>query len=129
MTLVALRTHRVLVAGLLLVVSLSLAGCGRQPQVKPMNRRLIESLRTALSARNTEWLDANWKLIEKAHTDGSMDDAEFSRFKEIVDIARSGEWADAEEQVVKLAKGQKPVAGASHDHAHKHDDDHKHKHP
>ena len=94
-----------------------------------MNRRLIESLRTALSARNTEWLAANWKLIEKAHTDGSMDDAEFSRFKEIVDIARSGEWADAEEQVVKLAKGQKPVAGASHDHAHKHDDDHKHKHP
>ena len=91
MTLVALRTHRVLVAGLLLVVSLSLAGCGRQPQVKPMNRRLIESLRTALSARNTEWLDANWKLIEKAHTDGSMDDAEFSRFKEIVDIARAGE--------------------------------------
>jgi len=120
-TVIATRTHRVLVAGLLLVVGLSLAGCGRQPQVKPMNRRLIESLRTALSARNTEWLDANWKLIEKARTDGSMDDAEFARFKEIVDIARSGEWAEAEEQVVKLAKGQKPVAGASHDHAHKHD--------
>lgn len=96
-----------------------------------MNRRLIESLRTALSARNTEWLDANWKLIEKAHADGTMDETEFARFKEIVDVARSGEWADAEEQVVKLAKGQKPVAGASHhhdhDHGRKHDDDHQHK--
>ena len=40
--------------------------------------------------------------------------------KTIVDISRAGEWADAEEQVVKLAKGQKPVAGASHHHDHDH---------
>jgi hypothetical protein len=89
--------------------------------VEAANRELISSLRTALSARNTDWLEDNWKLIEKARAAGSMGDAEFARFQEIVDTARQGEWADAEEEVVKLAKGQKPIPGDSHHHAHEHD--------
>ncbi len=111
---------RALVVGLAVCVSLSLAGCGQQPQVQAANRELIASLRTALSARNTEWLEANWKLIEKARAAGSMGEEEFAKFQEIVEAARQGEWADAEEEVIELAKGQKPVAGESHKHAHDH---------
>jgi hypothetical protein len=93
--------RRALLLGILLVL-----GCG-PPQVEPANYRLIESLRTALSARNVTWLDDNAKLIAKRRADGQMSEGEFAAFAAIIDQARSGDWTGAEQEVVRLAKAQR----------------------
>jgi hypothetical protein len=92
---------------LFLLVSL-VAGCG-QPQVAPGNRRLVESLRTAISSKRTDWLDANAQLIEERHADGELSDDEYQTFSAIVELARGGDWAAAEKNVIALVKGQKPM--------------------
>jgi hypothetical protein len=84
-----------------------LAGCGR-PQVGANNYRLIESLRTAVSARRGDWLDENVKLIFQRHASGEMNDEPFAAFESIVALARGGDWAEAETEVIRLAKAQQP---------------------
>ena len=85
---------------------LLLSGCGR-PQLEPANYRLVESLRTALSARNVNWLDDNARLIAKRHADGQMSDGEVAALEAIIAQAREGDWTGAEEEVVRLAKAQR----------------------
>ena len=93
--------RRALLLGIVLVT-----GCG-PPQLEPANYRLIESLRTALSARNGNWLEDNAKSITKKHADGQMSDGEFAAFEAIIGQARGEDWTGAEEEVVRLAKAQR----------------------
>lgn len=83
------------------------AGCGH-PQVAPVNLRLTASLRTALSARNEEWLAQNEKLVEERHQAGQMGDDEYASFRAIIDQARGGDWEGAERESVALQKAQRP---------------------
>jgi hypothetical protein len=85
----------------------ALAGCGR-PQVGANNYRLIESLRTAISARRGDWLDENARLISQRHASGEMNDEQFAAFESILTLARGGDWAGAETEVIRLAKAQQP---------------------
>lgn len=98
----AAMIRRALLLGIVLI-----AGCG-PPQVEPANYRLIESLRTALSARNPNWLEDNAKTITKKHADGTMSEGEFTAFEAIIAQARGGDWTGAEEEVMRLAKAQRP---------------------
>lgn len=110
-------------AGLLLAVSLS--GCG-EAKVAPHNLRLTMSLRTAVSARNAEWLDANVALIQQRRAAGEMGDEEHEAFQAIVALAHEGKWEEAEKAVVRLQKAQRPEPPSpdrqqlAHDHAHDH---------
>ncbi len=90
----------------LMLVVVLVIGCG-PPQVEPANYRLLESLRTALSARNGNWLEDNARQIAKKHADGTMTDGEFAAFDAIVSQARGGDWTGAEQEVVRLAKAQR----------------------
>jgi hypothetical protein len=92
-------------AGCTLLAAL-LAGCG-QPQVASGNRRLIESLRTAISAKKTDWLEDNARLIDERHAGGTLSDEEFAVFSAIISESRAGEWQAAEQHVIALGKGQK----------------------
>ncbi|MBI3837997.1 MAG: hypothetical protein HY288_08700 [Planctomycetia bacterium] len=91
----------------LFVGLIALVGCGR-PQVGANNYRLIESLRTALSARRIDWLEENAKLISQRHSSGEMNDEQFSAFESILALARGDNWAEAEIEAIRLAKAQQP---------------------
>ena len=91
------------VAVLLLVV-----GCA-PPQVAPQNQRLIASLRTAISARNSEWLEKNAEVLEQRRADGKVSDAELEAFQAIIDKARAGQWEKAEREVLAFQKAQQPT--------------------
>jgi hypothetical protein len=92
----------------LALVLLLLAGCGEPPQVGPQNYRLVDSLRTAVSARRTDWLDENARLIEKLHAEGKLTDEQQTAFDAIVAKARADNWEEAEQDVLALAKAQRP---------------------
>jgi hypothetical protein len=85
-------------------------GCGRPPQIGRGNYRLVESLRTAISARRIDWLDVNAKLIAQRHTAGEMNDEQFDAFETIIQKARDGNWDEAESDAIWLAKGQQPTS-------------------
>lgn len=87
-----------------------LAGCGA-PQVGPENYRLIESLRTAVSTRNNDWLEENRQQVAKRHAAGEINDEQFTAFDTIIKQARGGDWAGAEDEVIKLARAQRAGAG------------------
>ena len=59
-------------------------GCGGPPQVPRYSRKLIESLRTAVSAHRTDWLEANAKLVEQQFSQGKLSDEQHEAFQSII---------------------------------------------
>ncbi len=100
------RQSRRLLCRFLFLVALWVAGCGGPPQIPKESRRLIESLRTAVSAERTDWLDANEKLIEKQFSQGKLTEEQHAAFAAIIAKARAGKWSDAEIETVRLGKAQ-----------------------
>lgn len=92
----------------LLLAAAGLSGCGR-PQVAPKNLHLTASLRTALSAQNSEWLDQNAEVIDERHQSGEMSDEEYEAFQTILEEARAGNWREAEEEAMALQQAQRPT--------------------
>jgi hypothetical protein len=92
-----------------LVISFG-AGCNRPPQVTGENRRIIVSLVTAVSARNSDWLKTNAELIEKERAAGKLSDAEYQSFSAIVSQAQAGDWKSAETAAYALREAQEPTA-------------------
>ncbi|MGD0040225.1 MAG: hypothetical protein ABSE84_07415 [Isosphaeraceae bacterium] len=86
------------------------AGCNRPPQVTGENRRIIVSLVTAVSARNSDWLKKNAELIEKERAAGKLSDAEYQSFSAIVSQAQAGDWKSAETAAYALREAQEPTA-------------------
>lgn len=90
------------------VVVVSSAGCG-YPTTQPMNMEVISSLRTALSARNEQWLAANEEIVEKRHAAGEMRDDEYNAFIKIIRRARDGDWVGAERASLEFQRAQRPT--------------------
>lgn len=86
------------------------AGCGGPPQVSHENRDLVVSLATAVSARNTAWLDSNEQLLEKQRAEGKCSDQEYQTFTAIIAQARAGDWKSAEDAAYRLRDAQEPTA-------------------
>ena len=86
------------------------AGCSRPPQVASANRELIVSLATAVSARNSSWLDENARLLEQRRSAGRCIDSEYATFKAIIDEARAGDWKSAEDAVYAVRDDQEPTS-------------------
>ena len=85
-----------------------IVGCG-YPAAEPDNLPLITSLRTALSARNDAWLNANEEIIEKRHDEKELNDDAYSAFKKIIAQAREGDWKGAELESLKFQRAQRPT--------------------
>lgn len=94
---------------LILLMAALLAGCG-YPQAEPENLMQITKLRTALSARNEEWLRMNEEQIAQRHAANEMSQANFDAFQTIIGQARNGDWAGAERAVVDFQRAQRPPA-------------------
>jgi hypothetical protein len=105
-----------------------LAGCRRPPAVEFENLHLISSLRTACSARNEAWLDGVARAVEQRHQEGRMSAAERAHFEKLLEQARGGDWAGAEEQCFQFERAQlgrartRPPA-EQHRHQHLREDD------
>ncbi len=87
---------------------LSTTGCS-PPQVEPENLHLIASLRTAISAKNTDWLEKNADMIQERRSSGKMGKEEYEAFRAILEKARSGDWSAAEKQALAFQKAQRPT--------------------
>ncbi|OJW27892.1 MAG: hypothetical protein BGO49_05720 [Planctomycetales bacterium 71-10] len=100
-----------LIAAALLIAFLLLSapGCGGT-QVSGENRELIVSLATAVSTRESKWLDKNAALVEERRAAGKCSDAEYAAFKDIIAKAKAGEWDAAQEAAYALRDAQEPTA-------------------
>lgn len=96
------HTHCLLVPLCLLAI-----GCGRPPQVARDHRKLIESVLTAVSAQNRQWLEANARIIDQLRARGELTSAEQQSFDAIIANARAGDWATAENQAYELRDAQR----------------------
>jgi hypothetical protein len=116
-------SHRLLLSVLsVMLLSLLAVGCSRAPVVQYHNLKLVSSLRTALSARNTEWLDGTGDAVEARRSAGEMDEAECAHFNALIEAARRGEWQQAERDCYEFEVAQ---LSRRRD-APKQSDDHKH---
>jgi hypothetical protein len=94
------------------IVIVAVAGCGetRTAHFSPRNYRLLQALRTAVSARKSDWLEQTAKLIEHRHETRELADEEFAALGLVVAQARRGEWTKAESDLMKLIKAQRATA-------------------
>jgi hypothetical protein len=100
--------YRTLVAGCLLV-TFAFVGCGSPTQISPSNRKLLQALQSAASAKQKEWLnDVETKVNEK-HKKQEMSDAEFNAFQPIIKKAKAGDWKRANLDALALCNGQHPT--------------------
>lgn len=95
---------------LAVLVLASVSGCQRQPQISTVNRDLITSLATAVSARDPDWLEKNARRMERQKAEGVLSQVEYETFARIIAQARSGDWQAAESAVYALRDGQEPTA-------------------
>jgi hypothetical protein len=95
---------------LVLVLAFLMTGCGRTPQIAPVNRRAMLGLQTAVSSQKADWLDATVKLIEETYLEGQMEDEEYDVFQKIVERARTGDWSGAQRDAFALVEAQRPTA-------------------
>lgn len=84
-------------------------GCGRVQQIAPANRRVMQGLQTAVSSKKAEWLEATVNLIDEQRSKGEMSDAEYAALSAIVEKARKGDWAGAQNDAFTLSEGQQPT--------------------
>lgn len=91
----------------LILFAVSTSGCWRPPQVAPENRKLIESLRTAISARQSQWLEETSKLVESQHAKRQMSNDEYATFTQVIAQARRGDWQRANKRMLQWAKAQR----------------------
>ncbi len=98
---------RTFVAAMLVAVLVT-GGCG-YPAAQPVNLELITSLRTACSAKEPRWLDANLEKIEARRARGEMSDEEHQTFMAIIEQARGGDWEGAERACLEFQKAQGPT--------------------
>ena len=91
------------------MIGLSMIGCGRPQASSAKNQQLIGSLRTAISARNSQWLEENAKVVEERRTAGELADAEYEEFQTIIAMAKEGRWEAAEREVIKFLESQRPT--------------------
>src|SRR5947209_1712412 len=86
---------------------LLLAGCGNT-QIDPSNRKLLEGLQTAVSSKNTAWLEAVVKQLDDKRTKGEISSAEFQSFDTIIQLAKADDWDTALKRVFALSEAQRP---------------------
>jgi hypothetical protein len=86
----------------------TMIGCGAT-QFAPQNRHLIEALQTAVTSKNTEWLDAVAKRASEEHDKHVLSDVEFKSLQAVISSAQTGDWKTAESRVFALSEGQRPT--------------------
>ena len=78
---------------------LALAGCSGEPSPRELrNRQEFEALLTAVALKNATELDKDANRIDERHAAGELSDGSYKQLREIIEKARSGDWAGAEKR-------------------------------
>ncbi len=93
----------------IVVVALVVIGCGRPQASTPQNQKLISSLRTAISAKKTVWLEKCEKILQDRRAEGKVADTEYDEFQAIIALAKKKQWKEAEQEVIRFQKAQRPI--------------------
>lgn len=93
------------------------------PAVEFDNLRYIQLLRTAVSARNSEWLNKVASAVDQRLAEGAMSRSEHSHFGKLIAQARSGAWEAADKECFRFEEAQlnrrrSRPASEQHDHDH-----------
>jgi Sec-independent protein translocase protein TatA len=83
-------------------------GCSSEPVIAKGNVKLIGKLKTAIGAKQTDWLEATAKQIDDAHQQGKVSDGEYAALEPIVADGRQKHWDDANSGLDRLIKAQSP---------------------
>ena len=85
-----------LFCGFLFVLVPLLSGCSAPTEADRDNRRLLDAILTAITMKNTQWLEDDAKLADERHRAGHLTDWEFTRISEVIAKARTGDWIGSE---------------------------------
>lgn len=84
-----------------------LVGCGSQPEVSsPEAMNLIKKFYTAVNSKNEKRLADSEAELKDLVDSQKLSEAEQLAFKEIVDLARSGDWDTAQKRAMNFAEAQ-----------------------
>ena len=86
-----------------------LNGCGRS-QLEADHRHLIKALRTAVSAKNVQWLEQSAEKLRREHEAGRLSDEGHALLHRVIADARGGDWQAASSELKKLARAQRPTS-------------------
>jgi hypothetical protein len=96
------------------------------PAVEFDNLKYVQLLRTAVSARNSEWLAGVERAVRQRHQSGEMSLRELEHFEQLITQAREGDWAGTDRHCVAFegaqlsrARNRPASPETAHDHAHK----------
>ncbi|HLJ10835.1 MAG TPA: hypothetical protein VKU82_06585 [Planctomycetaceae bacterium] len=90
----------------LCVLGLALAvwGCSEPTQIERDNRRLLDALLTAITMKNSHWLEDHAALAEKRREAGHLTEWEYVQLSSIIEKGRSGDWQAAEKKAYEFRK-------------------------
>jgi hypothetical protein len=81
------------------------SGCSKPTEETRQNRRLVDSLLTAVVTGNQKQLEKCKGMLDRRHNEGLLSDDNHNRLNEIFDQARSGQ-GDAETALYKFRKSE-----------------------
>jgi hypothetical protein len=100
-----------LIAGFIVVLAFFLLnGWGTAPQISASNRKILEAVQTAVSAKKLEWLEAVETQVTQKHAEGDVSDGEYHAIDAIITKARSGDWKGAQRDSFALSEAQRPTS-------------------
>ena len=83
-------------------------GCSGEPSPRELkNRQEFEAILTAISLKNPTELEKDAKRIEARHASGELSDSPYKDLQEMINKARSGDWAGAEKRAYEFRE-QRP---------------------
>ena len=85
-----------------LSILLAVGGCAQPSEDARQNRRLTDSLLTAVTTKNVKELDKCMGLIDKRKTDGLLAEAMHKQLSDIFSQAKAGQWTEAEDALYKF---------------------------
>jgi hypothetical protein len=103
------KTHRVRWIARALVFAIlvqCVSGCSKPTGETRQNRRLVDSLLTAVMTGNQEQLEKCKGLLDERHTAGLLSETNHNRLTEIFELARAGKSGEASEALYAFRKSQ-----------------------
>ncbi len=88
---------------------MTLAGCGRVPQVLEDEAVFgeLDALYTAVTTKRTDLLNDCKQRLKKLHDEKRLSDAGYTEIKEITDLADEASWTPAAERLYTFMRGQR----------------------
>lgn len=82
-------------------------GCGSYPEVTSRESlELIKQVYTACNTRDATRLAECEKQLEKLRVSGKIGTCEWDAFRKSLDLAKNGNWEEAQNQALKFARDQ-----------------------